>query len=155
MPRQSGFSLIELLTVITVLGIFAAMALPGMQYLSHATKVKAASSTLYMSLLRARSEAVKHNSSVTLTPSGSDWKNGWTLTDASGNVLLTQSELKGVSISSNISTNVVYLNSGRIQGAAPSFSVIHSTKSGDTTAAVARCVSAAPNGAPYVKSTAC
>jgi type IV fimbrial biogenesis protein FimT len=118
--------------------------------------VKNASSNIFTALLRARSEAVKRNGAVTLTPVGGNWQNGWNITDAGGNVIATQEALKGVAVTSNIATNVVYMNSGRIQGAlAPTFSITHSSKAGDTTARLARCVSAAANGSPYVKPVAC
>jgi type IV fimbrial biogenesis protein FimT len=153
----SGFTLLELMITVLLIGIFAAFALPGMQYLVKNTKVKSASSNIYLSLLRARSEAVKHNGPVTLaaTSGSTSWGAGWKLTDANGTVLATQDEIRGITVTANVAS-LVYLSSGRIQGGVmPTFSISYPKKSSDKTSDIARCVSAQANGTPYVKTSTC
>ncbi|HUS25720.1 MAG TPA: GspH/FimT family pseudopilin [Candidatus Binatia bacterium] len=152
-PRRSrGFSLIELITVVVMIGIFTAMAIPGFTYLTRITRVKGAATTVYLSLLKARSEAVKRGSAVTLTPVGGNWAAGWTMTDSAARTLLQQEAFTGLTLAGP--ATVVYLSSGRIQGGAVlAFSVSSTQTSGSKT--VARCVTASTNGSPYVKDAVC
>ena len=90
--RAAGFTIIELMLVLTVLGVLAAMALPSLSDLVKGQRVKTASSDVYASLIYARSEAIKRAADVAVvpnTPTG-DWAAGWkvTYTDASGTTVL-------------------------------------------------------------------
>ena len=66
--REAGFSLVEILGAIAVLGILASIAAPQVADLSRAMQVDAAAHQLAGDLERARSEAIKRNRSVKLTP---------------------------------------------------------------------------------------
>lgn len=162
LKHSRGFTLLELMITIAVLGILAAIALPSFSYLSRVTRVKSAATSFYLAMLQARSAAVKRNSPVTIAPvtSGS-WQGGWTITDPrfattdTRYLILTQESLKGVTVGSAV-TSVVYMSSGRIQGgAAPAFSITYTQPGSNTGAAVARCVSAGPSGAPYMTKAIC
>ena len=79
--RLAGFSLLELMLTLTVLGILVSIAIPSFSYLAANTKMKGASTNLHLALLKARSEAVKRSSTVTITPTtGTNWAGGWTMT---------------------------------------------------------------------------
>ena len=94
---ESGFTLPELLIVLAVAGILAAIAVPSFQSLTQSQQVKNASFELFSSLSLARSEAIKRNSNVTLT--GVAYPNnefGWVITSAGGEVIRTQGALKGI-----------------------------------------------------------
>lgn len=154
--RLAGFSLLELLTVMAVLGILIAVAVPSFGYLTANTQVKSASSNLHLALLKARSEAVKRDAPVTITPTSGDWKNGWQITiNAGADVLLTQEALKGVAVTT-AAANVVYLNSGRIQGAPPpAFTVTklarNQSEAQQTQSVSGRCISVQANGNPGIR----
>ena len=78
MRRSSaGFTLLELLTVIAVMAILAAIAIPGFGYLAASTKVKGASTELYLAMVRTRSEAVKRNRSAAVIAHANGWQAGW------------------------------------------------------------------------------
>ncbi|XOF32941.1 MAG: GspH/FimT family pseudopilin [Candidatus Electrothrix sp. YB6] len=64
MKRTEGFSLVELMTVIAIIGIMAAIALPS--YISGMPhrRLQAAARDLYNAMQQARSLAVKNNQSV-------------------------------------------------------------------------------------------
>lgn len=63
---QSGFSLIELLIVLVLLGIFAAIAMPNFQRLIASNRLESATDELISQLQFARSEAVVNNRLVTV-----------------------------------------------------------------------------------------
>ncbi len=80
-----GFTLIEVLVVIAILGIAAALAMPGYRALISGSQRSEAASELYVSLMQARSEAVARNSAIALVPIDDDWAFGWqVMVDADG-----------------------------------------------------------------------
>jgi len=80
-PGQAGFSLIELLTVLTVLGIMMAIGVPSFRNFIASQRVKSTSYEISTTLLLARSEAIKRNTTVTIAPlTANTWTSGWTAT---------------------------------------------------------------------------
>lgn len=79
MTAARGFTLVEMAITVAVLAILVSVALPSFQGLIMAQRVRAAASELHASLILARSEAIKRNASVTLTPVSSDLAKGWSL----------------------------------------------------------------------------
>lgn len=109
---ESGFTLPELLVVVVVLGILASVGASGFQSLIQSQQAKNASFEIFSSLSLARSEAIKRNDSVTLTPTdATNWGKGWAITSAAG-VIKSQSELKKIVISQG-AASVVYTPTGR------------------------------------------
>lgn len=148
---ESGFTLPELLIVMAVAGILAAIAVPSFQSLTQSQQVKNASFELFSSLSLARSEAIKRNANVTVTPaSATNWGQGWTIASAAGTIK-SQAALKGVSITAaGTPASVVYARTGRTTAAA-SFQIDAST--GATTNI--RCIQIDLSGMPRTKKAAC
>lgn len=82
-PRSSsrGFTIIELMIVVTVLAVLMAVAAPAMRSFVINQRVKTASFDLYSTLAYARSEAIKRpGGQVRITPTtASNWEDGWTV----------------------------------------------------------------------------
>ena len=85
---QRAFTLVEMLVVITIIGIIAALAGPAFQDFIVQQRIRAAVYELIADLNFARSEAVKRNATVTVSQTGT-WTGGWTVTDAGGTTLRT------------------------------------------------------------------
>ena len=92
MKKYSGFTLVELLVVIAMLGLMMAFGLPAMGTYVKNDRLSTQINTLVGHLAYARSEAVTRGQQVGLCPSdnltacsGNDWAAGWILyVDADG-----------------------------------------------------------------------
>lgn len=82
--RQHGLTLIEAMIAVAVLAILAGIAMPGMEQLMRAARLRTAVSDLSTDFALARIVAVSRNSAVVVCPSDglhclrdSDWTRGW------------------------------------------------------------------------------
>ena len=82
---QRGFTLVELLVIMTILAVMLGLAVPSFRNFIASQRVKSAAYELSTSMLLARSEAIKRNTSVTIAPAtASDWTSGWNVTYIAG-----------------------------------------------------------------------
>ena len=88
MNRQLGFTIIELMVAIAVLGVLMGIGVPGMQSFLQNSRLISQINLLSTSLAIARSEAIKRNDRVLIcvstngtaceaTGSGTTWDDGW------------------------------------------------------------------------------
>lgn len=106
MPKQQkGFTLVELMITVVIAAILLGVAVPGFVELLERNRMQSAASGVYTSLMLARSEALKRNTSVVIcrrdpatgmcATSGTtgDWKQGWVVHPAADpNDVLLQRE---------------------------------------------------------------
>jgi type IV fimbrial biogenesis protein FimT len=145
--RASGFTIVELLITVTVLGILAAFALPEFSNFVRDQRVKTAISDVYASFIYARSEAIKRSANVDVIPNNTaDWAAGWAVKDAGGTNLKVQDAISGVTIAGEGGT-ITYRRDGRLSAAIATF-VLSSPDSGSITA---RCLRIDPSGRPNIK----
>lgn len=151
---MTGFTTIELMTVVVVVGILAMIAVPSFSNMMANNRIKAASSNLHMSLLKARSEAIKRNASVTVTPNAGGWVAGWRV-QAGATDLGVEAAPQGVTIVTTPSplASITYRSSGRIQNGNVSFQVDDAANL--LAAEHTRCVSVSLSGMPAVKGGTC
>jgi two-component system sensor histidine kinase TctE len=89
-PSSRGYSLVELIVVMTIVGIVIAIAVPSYKYVTNSNRVSAEVNLFLGDLQYARSEAVKEGSTVsvcqssnaqtatpTCLPNGANWNTGW------------------------------------------------------------------------------
>ena len=110
---NKGFTLIELIVVIAIVGIVASFAVPGVRNMLLNNQLKQVAADLHYSLVLARSEAVKRNANVTLTPVSSDWTLGWTVASG-GTTLRSQDAVEGLTLDSGAPTLITYNRNGRL-----------------------------------------
>lgn len=145
-----GFTTIETLMVFAIVAILMGLAGPAFLSMIRAQRVKSTSFELFATLTFARSEALKRNGTVTITPNGGNWQNGWTVTDASaGTVLRSQNIVENISITGPAS--VSYNGMGRLAAAATAFGLTATNLESSSM----RCISLELSGRPRVAAGAC
>jgi type IV fimbrial biogenesis protein FimT len=92
MKNQSGMNLFELVVVMTIVGILAAIGVPSFQYVTSSNRVSSEANSLLADMQYARNEAVKEGLPVTICPIGTplptpptlpscvgtnSWQTGW------------------------------------------------------------------------------
>lgn len=147
---QQGVNLMELMVVIAILAVLVGVAVPSYQTLVASNAVRSAASEMHVSLIQARSEAVKRNAVVTLAPISSNWANGWTGKLSGGETLLERGAVRGASFS-GAPTSVAYLATGRMRGVSPLRITVTSVRDSSQQ----RCVVIDLNGRPAVEGAAC
>ena len=146
----------ELMIVVAIVGILAAIAAPSFKGLSESQRVKTASFELYSLLSVARSEAIKRNANVTIAAvlSGSTLLR-LDVTTAGGAVI--QSKPKPVKVDFTIrpagTTSVIFTRTGRptVSGIAIQVDVEGSA----TPTSHVRCISLGLSGMPQTKKGVC
>lgn len=86
MKQQAGFTLIELMIALALLGIVLAIAIPAINDFTIKQRVSSQANEMMLSLALARSEALKLNREVRVIPqtgTASGWSDGWCVGPAS------------------------------------------------------------------------
>lgn len=159
--RQRGFTIIELMVVITIAAILIAVATPSMVNFLADWRVKDAANSMIGQLRLARIEAIRQSRPVALCPvatAGSttcsttvtDWKNGWLMfldnnndgiyNTANGDVLIKQQPaLPGLAqMQKNQPKGLVFLPTGlmKLSGSTSTFNIQSSFQLSGSSASV-------------------
>ena len=146
--RSPGFTIIELLIAVAILGIISMLAAPSFREFIIGSQVRSGASDLYGSALLARSEAIKRNAAIDVVPSASGWAGGWTVkVNASGTVLENHEALTNVTVTANASGNLSFRVDGRVSTTVRNFILSNS----EFTTLAARCVYVDAAGRPSVR----
>jgi type IV fimbrial biogenesis protein FimT len=96
--KIAGFSLVEMLTTMSILAILLVVASPGLASLTSANALSSAQSELAAAMMMARGEAMKRGAQVGLAATapiaGTEFTGGWTVfVDSNGNGLYDVGEV--------------------------------------------------------------
>jgi type IV fimbrial biogenesis protein FimT len=148
---RRGFTIIELMVIVTILAILATLAVPSMRDMLIATQVRAAASDLFSSVILARSEAIKRAANVSVVPASGDWANGWSVV-AGATVLDTRDAATNVTITPNTSGNITYRLDGRVSTNVRSLTL---TTTAASSPIAARCLVIDASGRASIKTNGC
>ena len=110
---QCGLTLVELMFVLIVVSVLAAVSMPSFVNIVVAQRLRAAGTDLVSSLQLARSEAIKRNGDVTVRPAADSWTGGWIVATAGGEAIDRRNALGNRVAVSRAPTAVVYRPNGR------------------------------------------
>jgi type IV fimbrial biogenesis protein FimT len=148
--RSAGFNIVELMIVVFIVAVLAAIAGPDMARMIRTQRLKTSAFDVLATLTLARSEAIKRNLTVTITPTAGDWAKGWTVRDSNNNVVKEQGDLGSVTVAGP--ANLRYASNGRLSGVAvPQFDL----SATDVAAGSLRCITVDLSGRPVAKEGAC
>lgn len=147
-PRcERGFTLIEMMIALTIAAIITAFATPSLMAMMATQRVKTATFNFYAAMVFARSEAIKRNSVVTISPHAGGFTNGYDLT-VGGSTLRTQIGNPGVAISAPSGVALAFDGYGRLTTPARYQLELTSGQAGTTSK---RCLVISNSGRPSIR----
>jgi type IV fimbrial biogenesis protein FimT len=152
--RQRGFTLMEALVVLVIVGILAVVAFPSMTTFFTKQSIRATAYDLFADLIYARSEAINRGTTVSIVgASGTNWKQGWTIREnAGGTTLRSQPARDSAIVFTSSQDTVTFDRSGRAD-AAVTFTIV--PEAATTQDDQKRCIRIDPSGRPKSSEGAC
>lgn len=159
MNTQSGFTLTELIVVMSIVGILLGLGAPSFKYVTTSSRVSSEVNALLSDMQYARSQAVREGQTVTVCTStdgssctgGTDgkWEGGWIVfSDANGNqsvdnttdlLLRTQKKLAGTDTLTS-TVNAVTFNREGFANGIPSAGILMTLHDQASNVAYTRCL---------------
>ena len=156
MRHIRGFTLIEAMVALAVLGVLTTLAVPGLQKVVAKQRMSSASYDVMSDLTLARSEAIKRGSTVEMVPlSGTNWISGWQVRNAADASILAQRPAIGTSLSLTVLVGATVQSRVQFDGSAQVLNggtVKFSLNDGYGNS---RCIQLDPTGRPKSSMAAC
>ena len=156
--RASGFTAVEMMITVSIIGILLAISTPGLRQLTLNQGVKSAAFDVFSAIVYARSEAIKRPGEVvTLRPvtvSGGGWVNGFYVRDGAGDQLRKWTVASNITVTDKNSTPVTSISFGK-DGHLTVTPKIEINLSSAVNGVSPRCVQVDLTGRPYAALGAC
>jgi len=156
--RVSGFTLVEMVVTVTIIGVLLAISTPGLRQLTLNQGVKSAAFDVFSALVYARSEAIKRpGETVTLRPTSASagaWINGFYVRDGAGDQLRTWTVASNITVTDKNTTPVTSIVFGK-DGHLTVTPKIEINLSSAVDGVSPRCVQVDLTGRPYAALGAC
>lgn len=152
--RAHGFSLLELMAVLAIVGILMSIAVPAFSEWIASQRVRDTAADIHTSLMRARNEAISRSLNTSIKPVNGNWANGWFIANPDGTynpdpanptVFIEQHGPVQNATISGAGTGIAFTPVGRLSGTAI---VIEITSAGTRTK---RCVTVDTAGRPKTR----
>ncbi len=144
---EQGFTATELMVAVGIVGVLSAIAVPPLMSVIATQRVKTATFDLYAALTYARSEAIKRNTVVTITPRTGGFAYGYDLT-VGGSILRSQLANPALAISTSTGTALAFDGFGRLTS--PTRYLLELT-SIQSSGIPKRCLVISPTGRPSIR----
>lgn len=108
MQQNRGFTIVELMIAIALMGIIAVIAIPSMTNFAIRQRVSSQANEMMLSLAFARAEAIKRNTEIRLLPvtdSAAGWQDGWCVGPISMTTCTHANRLKVFEAKSDVSVS--------------------------------------------------
>lgn len=155
--RQYGFSLVEMMIVIAVIGILSALALPAFNDTILSTKIRSYANNFVASAHLARGEAIKRNVQTTLCVSADGascstggWQQGWIILSGTTVIQRQQAATSGYKITESSALSTLTFQPTGIGSTQARLTVCRSTP---TVGSQERVVTISATGKPSVSKT--
>jgi type IV fimbrial biogenesis protein FimT len=151
--RVRGFTVVELMIVVMIAMLVAAIAMPSLDAALTNQRLRNAATDFVSALLVARSEAIKRGTDVQVAPiAPGDWSSGWRVISVADDEQVERTESLGHWVDVEYAPDVIaYQRTGRLAGAGVSRIEFRAAKG----TAVARCVWIDPSGMPRLAAASC
>jgi len=115
--KTAGFTLIELVITVTLIGVLLAIAVPSFRSLTLNQGVKSAAFDLFAALEYARSEAIKRPGETVTLKAGASidgaWSTGWRLLDGAGDILRSWTVASNITVIDKNTTPLTQVSFGK------------------------------------------
>ena len=144
----------EMLVVITIIGILAAFGFPAMTRFLTTQAVRSASYDLFADLIYARSEAISRGTTVSVIGvSSTDYKKGWNIRENGGGTVLRSQSPRTSAIVFTASQNTFTFDRNGRSDATMTFNIVPVEST--TNDYMKRCIRLDPSGRPKSAEGAC
>jgi type IV fimbrial biogenesis protein FimT len=146
-----GFTLVELMAAVSVVAIMLMLSAPSFSEILANQRARRAAMDLYTSLVLARNEAIKRDTTVTISAKHGGWTAGWRIVNPSDNTKAIDDHgvLEGMTVTGPTGpATVSFGRAGRVTGnTPPSFTVSAS----DSPSVDERCIDLDLSGRPHIE----
>jgi len=148
--KARGFTMVELLTVVSILVVIVGIMAPSFGEFLAAQQAKGLSYDLTGDLMLARNEALKRNTSVTVSRGGAGWAQGWSVVSVSdGESLSTRNPAAQSVTITGAPATITFDFNGRVSSPTATVRITISSQSSS------RCVQLDPSGRARAVHGAC